>query len=87
MHTVELLAEAVKLAEQAGYKIREEWLGGSGGGGCEIQGQKWLFLDLGSDPSDQLDQVLETLRRETDVLMLPMPEEVRVMLSPRKRAA
>ena len=46
MHTVELLALAVQVAKQAGYQIRHDWFGGTGGGGCEFGGQKWIFLDL-----------------------------------------
>jgi hypothetical protein len=61
MHTVDLLDQAVGAAKQRGYKVREEWLGGAGGA-CEIQGQKWLFLDLALSPDEQLEQVLEALR-------------------------
>lgn len=64
MHTVDLLEEAVATALRLGYKLRQDWLGGSGGGGCEIKGQKWLFLDLAQSPTDQLDQVVDALRRE-----------------------
>ena len=64
MHTVELLEEAIALAERVGFQVRQEWLGGSGGGDCEIKGQKWIFLDLAVGPLDQLELVLETLRRE-----------------------
>jgi len=46
MHTVELLEEAIHMAERAGYKVRQEWMGGCGCGGCEIKGRKWIFLDL-----------------------------------------
>ena len=63
MHTVDLLEEAVATAIRLGYKLRQDWLGG-GGGGCEIKGQKWLFLDLALSPSDQLAQVVDTLGRE-----------------------
>jgi hypothetical protein len=64
MHTVDLLEQALGAAEKLGYRIRQEWLGGSGGGGCEIKGQKWIFVDLALDPLDQLEQVAEVLRHE-----------------------
>ena len=67
MTTVELLQDAIRSAHRLGYQVRHEWLGGSGGGGCEIKGQKWLFVDLALTPIDQLEQVLETLRREQAV--------------------
>ena len=86
MHTVELLQEAIALAQRVGYQMRQEWLGGSGGGGCEIKGKKWIFLDLALGPADQLEQVLETLRREPSLLALPMPYQLRDLLATRKSA-
>jgi len=65
MHTVEALQTALKLAEQAGYQIRHDWLGGSGGGGCEVKGRKLLLVDLALGPQEQLEIVLETLRRDS----------------------
>ena len=64
MHTVDLLERASQLARQLGYKLREDWLGGSGGGPCEIKGQKWLFLDLALSPAEQLEQVATAIRSE-----------------------
>lgn len=86
MHTVEILAEAVDLAARLGYKVRHEWLGGSGGGGCEIRGRKILFLDLALGPADQLDQVLGVIRREPEAPGLPMPQPLRDLLALRKSA-
>ena len=64
MHTVELLEEALSIAEYLGYEIRQEWLGGSGGGACEFSGKKWLFVDLALNAVEQLDQVAEALRND-----------------------
>ena len=86
MHTVELLEEAIALAERLGYKVRHESLGGQGGGGCEVMGRKWFFLDLALGPMDQLEQVLETLRREPGVGPLPMSHQIRDLLQMRKTA-
>lgn len=63
MHTVELLERALRAAEQIGYRVRQDWLDGPGAG-CEIKGEKWLFLDLASSPLDQLDVVASVLARE-----------------------
>ncbi len=62
--TVDRLEAALALAERLGYRIRLESLWGESGGGCEIRGQKWLFIDLSLTPREQLAQVLPTLRRE-----------------------
>ena len=86
MHTVELLEQALDLAERLGYQVRQEWLGGNGGGGCELYGRKVLFLDLATGPEDQLDQVLDTLRHEPDAAALPMAHQLRNLLKLRKSA-
>ncbi len=67
MHTVELLAQALDLAESLGYGIRHEWLGGVMGGVCEISGKRWLFIDVSLNPIDQLDQVKEALRQDARI--------------------
>jgi hypothetical protein len=64
MHTVELLEQALQAAEQLGYQVRQEWLGGAGGGGCEIKGRRHLFIDLGLSVPDQLYLALDVLERE-----------------------
>ncbi len=68
MHTVELLDEAIAMAIQAGYQIRQEWFGGSAAGACELRGRKWLFVDLSLSPREQLEQVLDALRGLPDPL-------------------
>ena len=86
MHTVELLDEALTLAGEMGYRIRTEWLDGSGGGDCEIGGQKWIFLDLALSPVEQLEQVLDTLRREPDAQSRSMSAQLRQRVEVRKSA-
>ncbi len=86
MHTVELVKEAIRLAGRAGYRIRQEYLGGAAGGGCEFGGQKWIFLDVSLGPVDQLDQILEALRHDCRVLGMPMADELRGRLQTRKSA-
>ena len=73
MHTVELLEEALGAARRLGYRVRQEWIG-IDGGPCEIRGQRWLFLDLGMPPREQLEVVLDTLRGD--------PRAAREVLSP-----
>jgi hypothetical protein len=64
MHTVELLQEALEAAKQLGYEVRQDWLGGNGGGHCLVRGRKWLLLDLAQTPGEQLDVVTDALRGE-----------------------
>lgn len=55
-----LLAEAKK----AGYKIRQEWLGGETGGACEIHGVHWVFLDSSLSLDEQIEQLRDALSKE-----------------------
>jgi hypothetical protein len=79
MHTVELLEEALQTARSLGFTVRQEWLGG-GGGGCEIKGKRWLFVDLSLPAIEQLDQVLSAIRPYLN-------ESVSVSKELRRRAA
>jgi hypothetical protein len=64
MHTVELLHEAVSAAKRLGYEVRQDWLGGDGGGHCIVRGRKWLLLDVAQSPDEQLEVVADALRGE-----------------------
>ncbi|MGD0515900.1 MAG: hypothetical protein ABSA26_00055 [Thermoguttaceae bacterium] len=86
MHTVEMLEHGLDLASRLGYQIRQEYLGGAGGGGCMLRGKKIFFLDLALDPTEQLDKVLEALRHDADAPQLPMPHQLRELLCIRKIA-
>ncbi|HUY33211.1 MAG TPA: hypothetical protein VMV69_10555 [Pirellulales bacterium] len=86
MHTVDLLEQALRAATQLGYGVRQEWLGGSGGGSCEIKGRKWIFLDLALSLPDQLEQVAEALRREPAAACLPLTPALGRLVAPRKAA-
>jgi len=68
MHAVEKLERAKELAENAGYTVRHEWLGGAGGGACEFAGRKWIFVDLSLSVIEQLDQVAGALKGDPAAL-------------------
>jgi hypothetical protein len=86
MHTVEMLERLKELAEQAGYTIRHEWLGGSGGGKCEFAGRKWIFVDLSLSVVEQLDQVAAALKDDPAVWLLDLPVSVTRALGRRMAA-
>lgn len=86
MHTVELLQQALSLAQDLGYRIRHEWLGGATGGACEFGGRKWIFVDLALNPSEQLDQVLQALQADPAIHLVAVAAELRRLLDS-KRAA
>lgn len=83
MHTVDLLERAIRALERLGYRVRQDWLDGSDGGGCEIKGQKWLFLDLAASPVEQLHVVAEVLSRELAAGRAALDPELRGLLKGR----
>ncbi|HEY2840066.1 MAG TPA: hypothetical protein VGJ26_13005 [Pirellulales bacterium] len=88
MLTVDLLDQALRAAERLGYRVHHEWLGASGSGGCEFQGQKWLFLDLGLNPTEQLHVVADVLARESNANNNALEDpKLRGFVSARKIAA
>lgn len=86
MHTVELLEEACELASQLGYKTRQEWLGGNGGGACQFAGQKWIFIDLALNAIEQLEQVTDALREDPGIYLVDLSSPMRQLLGIRRVA-
>ncbi|MFV2068476.1 MAG: hypothetical protein ACC645_16015 [Pirellulales bacterium] len=86
MHTVELLESAIGVAQRLGYRVRLEWLDGSGGGGCLLKGQKWIFLDLAQSPNEQFDQVIEAMRTDPGLAGIELPSDLRPYLDVRRTA-
>jgi hypothetical protein len=80
MHTVEMLEHALRAARKAGYQLREEWLGGSGGGACVLRGKKQLFLDLAQSPAEHLAHAVAALRSEPLDASHKLPPELRALL-------
>lgn len=70
MQAPALLAEAIEIARQLEYQIREEDLEGAGGGHCSFAGKKWLLLDVTQSAREQLDDVADALRCEPRALSL-----------------
>jgi hypothetical protein len=84
MRTVELLEQAVCAAQELGYRIRHEWLGGGGGGACEYGGRKWLFVDLALTIDEQLDQIGRVLRADPGIFLVDIPATLRRFLDHRR---
>ena len=86
MHTVELLQEAVEAARWLGYEVRQDWLGGDGGGHCIVRGRKWLLLDVAQSAEEQLEVVVEALRAESGAAGVVKSRELAQRLDLRKAA-
>lgn len=87
MYSVELMEEAEALASRLGWRIRRECLGETAGGGCEIGGRKWIFVDLALSPIEQFDQVIEALRNDPSLSRTAVPPCLKGFLEPTRRAA
>lgn len=77
MHTVEMFERLKELAERAGYTIRHEWLGGTGGGACEFAGRKWIFVDLSLSVVEQFDQVASAVKNDPALWSVEAPPALR----------
>lgn len=86
MHPVELYESAKGLAEKMGYQVREENLGGIGGGACEVGGRRCIFVDIAMSSAEQLDHMILALSRDQSIYTLDIPEPLR-QLFPLSRAA
>lgn len=86
MHTVELYERAKELAETMGYQVREENLGGIGGGACEVAGRKCVFVDIALNAVEQLDQLVVAISRDPTLHTFSMPIELAEYF-PLRRAA
>lgn len=84
MHAVELLEQAERVAQQVGYRLRHEWLDGNGGGACVFGGQKWIFIDLALNSSDQLNVVIEAIQGDPAAESAAAAGELRQLLLARK---
>ena len=76
MDTAELLEEALSLAARLGYRVRQEWLDGQGGGPCVVRGEQWLFVDLAQSLGEQLASVAGALREDRRVQEMEQSEEL-----------
>lgn len=59
--TLGLLAEALQLAADLGYRVREEPLGDLPGGPCTVGGVKQVLLNLEHPAAERLDRLLAAL--------------------------
>jgi hypothetical protein len=87
MHTVELLQEALEAARRMGFEVRQDWLGGNGGGHCLVRGRKWVLVDVSQTAEEQLAIVTEALRGEPGAARFVRSPELVERLQPRRIAA
>jgi hypothetical protein len=72
--TLGLYQEALHLARDLGYEVREEPLGELPGGGCTVNGTTRVLLNLERPVAERLDRLLRAL-----------VDDVRVAAEPKSR--
>lgn len=85
MYSNEFMREALAFAKSLGYGIRYEWFGGSGGGSCEFNGSKWIYIDLALNAVDQCDQLIHCLRHDSQLSNVTIPAMLQRHLRPQTR--
>jgi len=86
MHTVELYDAMKSFAETLGYQVREENLGGIGGGPCEVAGRKCLFVDITLSSIERLDEVVRGIASDPMIHTANPPREIQELLELRRAA-
>lgn len=69
--TIGLLAEAMQLARDLAYTVREEPLGDAPGGGCMIGGRPHVLLNVAQSPAERLDTLVRVLAADPRVAAEP----------------
>ena len=69
--TIGLLHEAMQLARDLGYRVREEPLGDLPGGRCSIGGAEQVLLNIEQPASERLERLLRALAPDPRVAAEP----------------
>ena len=64
MSIISQLDQSIEVARQQGYDVRFDWFGGTGGGVCQVNGKKVLFIDLAITPIEQLEVVRSSIEND-----------------------
>jgi hypothetical protein len=67
----------VSLAQELGWAIRREALGGEGGGYCRLRGQSVLFVDTMADLETRYERTLTALAPQPELDRRYLPPEIR----------
>jgi hypothetical protein len=86
MHSVELLEQALVVARQLGFRVREEYVGDIDGGSCVVRGQKMLFFDPQLSIPDRLTIVCEALAADRQLDRSTLSAPLTARLTVRKAA-
>ena len=61
MSVVQEFDRLITAAKSAGYKVRYDYFGGTGGGVCQFGGATWIFIDLALSVTERLEYLQSQL--------------------------
>ena len=77
MDDQQILDELVSILETSGIQVRDEPLGGSGGGLCKLRGRHVFFLDTQASSVDCASACAQAVDRSVDIEQLYIKPQVR----------
>lgn len=85
MNEQRILEELLTLLDANGVAIRNEPLGGSGGGLCSVKGRQTFFVDTQAPASDVATLCAQALPKVTDIEAIYIRPEVRQFIENRSK--
>jgi hypothetical protein len=82
--TLGLLEEAMQLARDLGFRVREEPLGELPGGACSVGGKRQILLNAAHPSSQRLDTLLDVLAADPGVADQPISHLLETRLRRRR---
>ncbi len=83
--TLGLLEEAMQLARDVGFAVREEPLGDAPGGACTVGGRRQILVNAALPAARRLDVLLDVLAAEPAVDAEPVSRLLARRLAERRR--
>ncbi len=77
MDDQQILDELVSILEISGIQVRDEALGGNGGGLCKLRGRQVFFLDTQASSVDCASACAQAVERVIDIEQLYIKPQIR----------
>ncbi len=83
MNDQSILEDLLAILETNGVTVRNEQLGGSGGGLCTVKGQQVFFVDTQAPSADTAAMCVEAVIKVVDIEQLYLKPQVRQFIENR----
>jgi hypothetical protein len=77
MYEVDKLGHLLESCRAIGIVVRDESLGGGGGGLCRLRGQRVLFVDADADDAGRYEKTISALKDEPEFEQMFLPPVIR----------